>query len=548
MKNIFSLPQQFLAKYKSPRFTIIGNLIYQSCFSQLKSNGEREVWTETVERLVNRVFRQYVEFNKSKTDYTELATDMYDKMFNMKFLPYSNSWVCDKNFSSCAFVSTELVGDEHNVSKPFVFCFDKLLHGHNITFDTKLVRENLIIQAPLKDKSIKYRTEDPIELVKLLLDSYFFAYPHIDFDYTAMKTNTNIEELHKNLMNILNRNVGKKLDTALLIDIISSMNKESKLNIICELSDITKNLINTSVYTPLGIDYSEIEGLVKDGVELLWLENMRKYERMDGQQKFKDYRVEGTSTGLTLESYEQAPLIEIFLNNHSSLEEFKDTLQLALLYAKIGLMGNFWEESEEVVKRNSRVGCSLSGIAQFLTRHSLHTLKEWCGIGYTTLQSYNSHLSSTLGIPRSIKLTCISSDQLTSLLAGATTGLNYPEYRTYIQEVKVNSDDLIHYSESKGCVVENGIVKVPVKWKMKTKKDQSIWEQLNLMAFLQKYWADNQINCTIHYKDTDNVIEALNYFQYQLKSLHLLPDHRIPEDSIKEITDEEYSNMIKKMD
>ena len=43
-----------------------------------------------------------------------------------------------------------------------------------------------------------------------------------------------------------------------------------------------------------------------------------------------------------------------------------------------------------------------------------------------------------------------------------------------------------------------------------------------LAAFMQRYWADNQVSCTVTFDpktEGSQIATALNYFQYQLKSL-----------------------------
>ena len=61
---------------------------------------------------------------------------------------------------------------------------------------------------------------------------------------------------------------------------------------------------------------------------------------------------------------------------------------------------------------------------------------------------------------------------------------------------------------------------------VRCQKDVSMWEQLCLAAFLQKYWSDNQVSATITFDETKEgpqIADALNYFQYQLKGISLLP-------------------------
>lgn len=43
--------------------------------------------------------------------------------------------------------------------------------------------------------------------------------------------------------------------------------------------------------------------------------------------------------------------------------------------------------------------------------------------------------------------------------------------------------------------------------------------------FLQKYWSDNQVSCTVTVKpeESDQIKTVLDYFKYDLKSISFLP-------------------------
>ena len=54
----------------------------------------------------------------------------------------------------------------------------------------------------------------------------------------------------------------------------------------------------------------------------------------------------------------------------------------------------------------------------------------------------------------------------------------------------------------------------------------SFWEQISLAAFLQRYWSDNQVSCTVTFDtktEGPHLKHALDYFQYQLKGISFLP-------------------------
>ena len=108
------------------------------------------------------------------------------------------------------------------------------------------------------------------------------------------------------------------------------------------------------------------------------------------------------------------------------------TLKFAYLYAKTVTLGaTHWPLTNRVMLRNRRIGCSMSGIAQFVSQRGLHELREWCRAGYDVIQQHDKIYSDWLAIPLSKKTTSIKPSGTVSLLAGATPGLHYPESQYY---------------------------------------------------------------------------------------------------------------------
>ena len=98
-------------------------------------------------------------------------------------------------------------------------------------------------------------------------------------------------------------------------------------------------------------------------------------------QDNKDSRVDGGNPACleqSLESYEMCCLVETFPSHHDTFEDFKETLRLAHVYAKTVTMGSsHWPETNEVMHRNRPIGCSMSGITQFIATRGIDTLKYW---------------------------------------------------------------------------------------------------------------------------------------------------------------------------
>ena len=266
----------------------------------------------------------------------------------------------------------------------------------------------------------------------------------------------------------------------------------------------------------------------------------------------------------TLESSEMCNLVEVFPSKHETEEDFNRTLKFAYLYAKTVTLGNsHWPETNRVMLRNRRIGCSLTGVSQFVAKKGLHTLREWCHSGYDTIQKYDKIYSDWLVIPRSVKTTTVKPSGTVSLLAGVTPGMHWPESKYYIRRVRLSiHSDLIEPLKRAGYNVEpcaiqpntTAVVEFPVYvGEIRTINEVSMWEQLEMASFLQEHWADNQVSATITFnpeREGHQIEQSLNYFQYKLEGVSFLPKapvDKYPQLPYEEITKEVYEEMVKKI-
>jgi hypothetical protein len=214
--------------------------------------------------------------------------------------------------------------------------------------------------------------------------------------------------------------------------------------------------------------------------------------------------------------------------------------------------------------RNRRIGCSVSGVAQFITNRGLEELKIWLEEGYDIIQEWDCMYSDWFAIPKSIKTTSVKPSGTVSLLVGATPGMHYPESRFYIRRIRLSKhSELLEPLKRAGYTIEPAfgsedstvVVEVPVDVGegIRTAAELSIWEQFSLAAFLQRHWADNQVSCTVTFDpeiEGGQISKVLNYYQYYLKGISLLPRHemgaykQMPYEAINE---KEYNKQIKKL-
>jgi len=145
---MFKLDLKFIDKYKKKTvpfgFNGLGEIVYYRTYSRLKPDGSNEEWFETIQRVVEGTYdlqKKHIEqsqlgWNEQKAQ--KSAQEMYDRMFNMKFLPPgrglwgmgSDITTTRKRFAAlnnCAFVSTSTIDIDY--SKPFEFMMDMSMLG-----------------------------------------------------------------------------------------------------------------------------------------------------------------------------------------------------------------------------------------------------------------------------------------------------------------------------------------------------------------------------------------------------------------------------------
>ncbi|NOT36585.1 MAG: fused protease/ribonucleoside-triphosphate reductase [Saprospiraceae bacterium] len=286
---------------------------------------------------------------------------------------------------------------------------------------------------------------------------------------------------------------------------------------------------------------SELDEAIKQSIRngepgFIFMDNVKAYSRMCDLPDYKDKEAQGTNPcgEQTLESYELCCLVETFPSKAESFEDFLRTLKFAYLLGKTAtLVNTTWQETNRVQKRNRRIGTSVSGITNFLESHNLETLRVWLDKGYHEIQKWDTIYSSWFCVPRSIKTTSVKPSGTVSLLAGVNPGCHFPEFEYYIRRIRIaNESVLLNAVKAAGFPVEQDIVDIgswvvsfPIHNTSRNLSQVSVWEQIALSAFLQKYWSDNQVSSTVTFKphEAQEIKIALDYFKYDLKSISFLP-------------------------
>lgn len=597
---MFELNNKFIEKYKykDPKFGFngLGKLAYVRTYSRLKcnecgsldldydennnkycklcnsSNIRNEEFYETIKRVVEGTYeiqKEHIDkyglgWDEEKAQ--ESAQEMYDRMFNMKFLPPGRGlWgmgtpITTKRklfaaLNNCAFYSTKDI--DKNPTKPFEFMMDMSMLGVGVGFDTKGA-DKIQIKSPYTEYhyTIPDSREGWVESLKLLLYAYLVensAMPVFNYDlireagkpirtFGGVSSGPDpLKTLHDRIKDKLSNRTGEYLTKTDIVDIMNYIgvcvvagnvrrtaqvafgDKDDEYYL--DLKNYSKNphraeygwTSNNSIFAEIGMDYSKAAERTKINGEpgYAWLDNMRQYGRMKDYPDNKDSRVEGANPCLeqSLESAEMCCLVETFPTRAESKEDYLRTLKFAYLYAKTVTLGNtHWVETNRVMLRNRRIGTSISGIAEFIDENGIHKFKEWLDEGYNTIQYYDNVYSEWFAIPKSIKTTSIKPSGTVSLLPGVTPGMHYPESNYYIRRITLSKNsDLIEPCKKAGYKIENSvydsnsvIVEIPVKIdSVRPANKVTMWEQLLLAAFLQENWSDNQVSVTVTFNEDE---------------------------------------------
>jgi ribonucleoside-triphosphate reductase (thioredoxin) len=330
---------------------------------------------------------------------------------------------------------------------------------------------------------------------------------------------------------------------------------------------------NNSIFYKVGSDYSDIIERINNNGEpgIFWIDNAREYSRMNGIKDNKDRKLQGINPcgEIPLESGELCCLVEIFPSRITDMKEFLRVIKFAYLYGKTVTLGkSHWGITNCVQQRNRRIGVSVSGVVNFIESRGLPLLKKWLTTGYDKIQYWDEVYSNWFCCPRSIKTTTIKPSGTVSILAGVCSGCHWPQFNIYIRRFRISSThELVKRLANAGYHIEPDInnkestviVQFPVK-EMEIKRansDVSVWEKYQLAETLQRDWADNSVSVTLTYskeREADQILPLLNYAQYHLKSVSILPysdKAGVDKDGLpyaqmpyEGITEEQYNEMI----
>ena len=323
---------------------------------------------------------------------------------------------------------------------------------------------------------------------------------------------------------------------------------------------------NNSIHAEVGMDYSHHANLTVTNGEpgYIWLNNARTRGRFKDGERLDDHLVMGFNPCVEqqLEDAELCCLVETYPAQHDSYEDYLRTLKIAYLYGKtITLVQTHWPETNQRMLKNRRIGLSQSGVIQAFEKHGRREMYNWCDNAYDEVQAWDKLYSDWLCIPRSIRTTSIKPSGTVSLLNGSTPGIHFAESEYYIRRIRfAASSDLVVHLRDAGYNIEEAfgqkgtvVVEFPVKEALfqKSKVDVSMWEQLEIAAQYQYYWADNSVSVTVTFNDQEapHVKDALQMYETRLKAVSFLrfSNTGYRQAPYEPITKEKYEEMIAKV-
>lgn len=578
----------------------LGEINWIDKYSRIKADGTKEQWWEGCRRVVEGVYSilfDHCRANRTRwleDKATAASQDMYERLFTFRWTPPGRGlWMMGTPFvmengsaalQNCAFVSTQDL--PRDPTFPFIRLMEMSLLGVGVGFDT-LGANRVTITEPRAYPGV-FRIPDSREgwtrSTELLLKSYLTpTAPGVAFDYGAIRPAGSpikgfggvaagpgpLRELHQSLRAQLDGRHGHALTSTDIVDIMNKIGrcvvsgnirrsaelalgsaddkdfiglKDWSLNPERMAKDTGwGNLSNNSVVAEVGGNYDDLVPRMALNGEpgLVYMDLIRAYGRLIDQPDWRDHRSMGVNPcgEQSLEPNECCTLVETYPINCTDYEDYRQTLKVAYLYAKaVTLLPTCWPESNEVMARNRRIGCSNSGHVQFAEKYGWTELRSWLSHGYDEILARDREYSEWLGVRESLKKTSVKPSGTVSLLAGVTPGVHWPVADTYIRRMRFAvTNPLVEILERSRFHVEpdrmdpdhQAVVAFPTLGPETRSEDEvSVWEKASLASLLQRHWADNQVSATLTFNpdtETKEIGPLLHAMDGQLKVVTFLP-------------------------
>ena len=529
------------------------------------------------------VFMLGLEWIDAKAQAT--AKDAFDRLFNLKWTPPGRGlWMMGTKFIeertaaglfNCAFRSTRDLPTKGGYL--FAWMMDALMLGIGVGFDTEGAGSITIREPEYTNDTLTIddSREGWVNSVHMVLDGFFFGAKIPKFDYSDIRplgapihgfggTSSGhgpLKELHENLTKLYSAKIGEPISSVDIVDtenligrcvVAGNVRRSAALAMgthddfdYLQMKNDAEKLMhhrwgsNNSFNAVVGMDYTwHAEQSQNNGEPgYIWLNNARTKGRFKDGTRLDDVNVAGFNPCVEqqLEDAELCCLVETFPAKHEDYDDYLKTLKIAYLYGKtITLSNTHWPETNAKMLKNRRIGLSQSGVVQAFNKHGRREMYNWCDNAYQHVQELDEEYSNWLCIPKSVRMTSIKPSGTVSLLNGSTPGIHFPEDEYYIRRIRFSKDSaLVSPLKDAGYHVEDDeyspntvCVEFPIHepYFEKGKSEVSIWEQLEIAAQYQYYWADNSVSITVTFKDEEatQIKSALEMYESRLKAVSFL--------------------------
>jgi len=589
----FSLDAGFLEPYpERPVPWGFGALSWATFKRSYSRDGE--AWWETCRRVIEGMFtvqrahglQQGLAWNEGRA--RKDAEEAYRRLWQFKWTPPGRGlWIMGTRFmyerggaalNNCGFVSTADIDQDYPA--PFLWMLEMSMLGVGVGFDTR-GKGKVTIRQPERDETphvVADSREGWSEALERLLRAFTGqgalpqrwdlsqirppGSPLKSFGGYASGPEPLRKMLH-DLESLYAARAGEKVDAALIVDTMNMIGRcvvaggirrsaqiafgEPDDTSFLDLKQDKEKLYayrwvsNNSIFAEVGMDYTEAARRTVFNGEpgYLWLENARVYGRMKDPANGADQAAMGSNPCVeqTLWNHELCCLVETYPAHHESYEDYRETLRLAYQYAKtVTLVPTENPRTNDVMLRNRRIGCSMTGVVQAITRLGAETFYRWCEAGYQAVQELDAVYADAWQVPRSIKTTSVKPSGTVSLLAGATPGVHWAHAPYYIRRVRVaEHHPLAELCRKAGYPVEPDaysdqslVISFPVRTPHveRGKAAVPLRQKVELAVRMQRHWSDNQVSCTAEFDpatERDEVRRVLADYDAHLKSLVFLP-------------------------
>lgn len=619
MSDFTALDPSFIRRYEDRDpgwgYNGLGYVVYKRTYARpVDGPGSRlEEWHETVARCVNGAQAIGAGYT------TDEAHSLYDHVFHMRglfsgrFLWVGGTPMVERHgggaLVNCVATKMEEVDD-------FIFLFTMLMHGAGVGFSVERsavhelprVKGGVVIthagRAPDADFIVPDSREGWASLLREVLNSHFhtgrsFSYstvlvreygaPLKTFGGTASGPGALVDAV-EDISRVLQGRAGKKVRSVDALDVgniigravVAGSARRSAQIAVGDPDDALflraknwgsgevpawRQQSNNSIFAD---GYSQIPEELWSGYdgtgEPYGLINKRLSQRVGrlGEESPDQVDCFNPCAEVPLEKGEVCNLAELVLPRLESLDQAAEVSRLLYKTQKAvtGLRYPF-EVTNEVVHRNRRIAQSVTGVARI-------TEDQWGWLDpmYQDLREFDGKWSAHLGVPESIRLTCVQPSGTKSLMPGVESGAHSAKAASFIRRVRFGSGDaLVPELRSRGYRVcyDVGIdgredhSRFVVEFPCETPEGASLEpqetavSQLERVKRLQTVWADNAVSVTVGYS-ADELPAVRDWlaenYDDSVKSVSFLlrEDHGFQLAPIEPVDRETYERMVGELD